>query len=151
VLLPGYKVKDNSDAVTARKVVQLYQLPRILVLHLKRFSYTLNGTGKIHKPINYSERLRFASSLFALQEVLGACHEAQLQRVLLFMCLKVVAGLRTVCGPGEAARRLMAALHKGYVLARAAALRLPCATFSCMQRRSSDAVLCWQSLRCLHL
>ena len=46
-------MKDNSEAVTARKVVQLFQLPRILVLHLKRFSYTLNGTGKIHKPINY--------------------------------------------------------------------------------------------------
>ena len=72
-------MKDNSEAVTARKVVQLYQLPRILVLHLKRFSYTLNGTGKIHKPINYSERLRSASSLFASQEVLGPCHEAQLQ------------------------------------------------------------------------
>ena len=53
-------MKDNSEAVTARKVVQLFQLPRILVLHLKRFSYTLNGTGKIHKPINYGERLRCA-------------------------------------------------------------------------------------------
>ena len=51
-------MKDNTEAVTARKVVQLFQLPRILVLHLKRFSYTLNGTGKIHKPINYGERLR---------------------------------------------------------------------------------------------
>lgn len=51
-------MKDHSEAVTARKVVQLFQLPRILVLHLKRFSYTLNGTGKIHKPINYGERLR---------------------------------------------------------------------------------------------
>ena len=58
----GYKVKDDSNAVTARKVVQLYQLPRILVLHLKRFSYTLNGTGKIHKTINYPERLRCAAS-----------------------------------------------------------------------------------------
>lgn len=67
------------------------------------------------------------------------------------MCLKVVAGLRTVCGPGEAATRLMAALHKVYVLARAAALMLPCATFSCMQRQSPDTVLCWQSLRCLYL
>ena len=57
----GYKVKDDSNAVTARKVVQLFQLPRILVLHLKRFSYTLNGTGKIHKTINYPERLRCAA------------------------------------------------------------------------------------------
>lgn len=61
----GYKVKDDSAAVTARKVVQLFQLPRVLVLHLKRFSYTLNGTGKIHKPIHYGERLRCAAlSLF---------------------------------------------------------------------------------------
>ena len=59
----GYKVKDHSEAVTARKVVQLFQLPRILVLHLKRFAYTLNGTGKIHKPINYGERLRCGLSV----------------------------------------------------------------------------------------
>ena len=55
-------MKDDSNVVTARKVVQLFQLPRILVLHLKRFSYTLNGTGKIHKTINYPERLRCAAS-----------------------------------------------------------------------------------------
>ena len=59
-------MKDDSNAVTARKVVQLFQLPRILVLHLKRFSYTLNGTGKIHKTINYPERLRWAASGFGL-------------------------------------------------------------------------------------
>lgn len=53
-------MKDNSEAVAARKVVQLFQLPRILVLHLKRFAYTHNGTGKIHKPIHYGERLRCA-------------------------------------------------------------------------------------------
>lgn len=53
----GYKVRDNSEGVTARKVVQMYQLPRILVLHLKRFSYGLSGTGKIHKIVHYGERL----------------------------------------------------------------------------------------------
>lgn len=55
-------MKDSSSAVTARKVVQLFQLPRILVLHLKRFSYTLTGTGKIHRTISYPERLRWAAS-----------------------------------------------------------------------------------------
>ena len=53
----GYKVRDNSEGVTARKVVQLYALPRILVLHLKRFSYGLTGTGKIHKTVHYGDRL----------------------------------------------------------------------------------------------
>ena len=62
----GYKVKDDSAAVTARKVVQLFQLPRVLVLHLKRFSYTLNGTGKIHKPIHYGERLRCAALFLSI-------------------------------------------------------------------------------------
>ncbi len=54
----GYKVKDGSEGVTARKSVQLWALPRVLVLHLKRFSYGLTGTGKIHKPIAYGDRLR---------------------------------------------------------------------------------------------
>jgi ubiquitin carboxyl-terminal hydrolase 10 len=51
-------VKDGSEGVTARKSVQLWALPRVLVLHLKRFSYGLTGTGKIHKPIAYGDRLR---------------------------------------------------------------------------------------------
>ncbi len=55
----GYKVRDGSEPVTARKVVQLYALPRILVLHLKRFAYTGHtGTGKIHKTVHYGDRLR---------------------------------------------------------------------------------------------
>lgn len=56
----GYKVRDGSEQVTARKVVQLYALPRILVLHLKRFAYTFHtGTGKIHKTVHYGDRLRY--------------------------------------------------------------------------------------------
>ncbi len=47
--------------MTARKSVQLWALPRVLVLHLKRFSYGLTGTGKIHKTIHYGERLRCAA------------------------------------------------------------------------------------------
>lgn len=89
----GYKVKDNSEAVTARKVVQLFQLPRILVLHLKRFSYTLNGTGKIHKPINYGERLRcgplsIAMSLISIErspvDSTQLCIEQEHIRILLY-------------------------------------------------------------------
>ena len=71
-------MKDDSNAVTARKVVQLFQLPRILVLHLKRFSYTLNGTGKIHRTINYPERLRCAASDF------GSEHLKRQPRVAVF-------------------------------------------------------------------
>lgn len=59
----GYKVKDGSEGVTARKSVQLWALPRVLVLHLKRFSYGLTGTGKIHKPIAYGDKLRWAAYL----------------------------------------------------------------------------------------
>ncbi|BDA47004.1 probable ubiquitin carboxyl-terminal hydrolase 10 at C-terminar half [Coccomyxa sp. Obi] len=62
----GYKVRDGSEPVTARKVVQLYALPRILVLHLKRFAYTGHtGTGKIHKTVHYGDRLRIQPSWMA--------------------------------------------------------------------------------------
>ena len=62
LVLPGagYKVKDGGEGTTARKSVQLWALPRVLVLHLKRFSYGLTGTGKIHKTIHYGDRLRCA-------------------------------------------------------------------------------------------
>ena len=55
----GFKDK-NGKTVRACRVEQLYHLPRILVLQLKRFAYdtNLHRIIKIKKTIKYGERLR---------------------------------------------------------------------------------------------
>ena len=49
-----YKVWDDSAKVRASKCVQLYRLPSVLVLHLKRFTHGMSaGTGKLHKRVRF--------------------------------------------------------------------------------------------------
>ncbi|KAK9840619.1 hypothetical protein WJX81_004670 [Elliptochloris bilobata] len=56
--LHDYKVRDDSAKGRASKCVQLYRLPRVLVLHLKRFTHGLGaGTGKLHKPVRFDATL----------------------------------------------------------------------------------------------
>ena len=54
-----YKVRDDGAKGRASKCVQLYRLPRVLVLHLKRFTHGLSaGTGKLHKPVRFDATLK---------------------------------------------------------------------------------------------
>ena len=54
-----YKVRDGGAKVRASKCVQLYRLPRVLVLHLKRFKNDESaGSGKLHKPVRFDATLR---------------------------------------------------------------------------------------------
>ena len=43
--------------------MQLYRLPRVLVLHLKRFTHGMSaGTGKLHKPVRFDAVLKCGPS-----------------------------------------------------------------------------------------
>ena len=54
----GYKVRDDGAKGRASKCVHLYRLPRVLVLHLKRFTHrTSTGAGKLQKPVRYDATL----------------------------------------------------------------------------------------------
>lgn len=53
----GYKL-DSGRIVTASKAQRLHKLPRILVLHLKRFTVTLAGFAKLHKPVHFEATLQ---------------------------------------------------------------------------------------------
>ncbi|KAK9803846.1 hypothetical protein WJX73_007843 [Symbiochloris irregularis] len=55
--IEGYKL-DNGRIVTASKAQRLHKLPRILVLHLKRFTVNLAGFAKLHKPVHFDAILQ---------------------------------------------------------------------------------------------
>lgn len=55
----GYRLDNGREAV-ASKSLRLYRLPRILVLHLKRFTYNLNGFAKLHKSVRFDATLQCA-------------------------------------------------------------------------------------------
>jgi len=53
-----YKATDESAPVNAKKEIKLLRLPRILVLHMCRFTYGNQGLTKLHKQMQFSLKLR---------------------------------------------------------------------------------------------
>lgn len=60
-----YKATDESAPVNAKKEIKLLRLPRILVLHMCRFTYGNQGLTKLHKQMQFSVKLRIQQSLLA--------------------------------------------------------------------------------------
>ncbi|KAA6429327.1 MAG: Ubiquitin carboxyl-terminal hydrolase 24 [Trebouxia sp. A1-2] len=60
-----YKATDDSAPVNAKKEIKLLRLPRILVLHMCRFTYGNQGLTKLHKQMQFSLKLRVQQSLLA--------------------------------------------------------------------------------------
>ena len=74
--LEGYIISvGKAGVVSARKVVKLQTLPKVLILHLMHFSFGIIGNGKLHKPIHFSLEIILCCNLLVSPTTKGPRYE----------------------------------------------------------------------------
>uniref|UniRef100_A0A0C9RYR1 Ubiquitin carboxyl-terminal hydrolase n=1 Tax=Wollemia nobilis TaxID=56998 RepID=A0A0C9RYR1_9CONI len=74
--LEGYKISTGKErVVSASKSVKLQTLPKVLILHLMRFSYGSEGSSKLLKPVQFSPEIVLGRELLASPTTEGRRYE----------------------------------------------------------------------------
>jgi ubiquitin C-terminal hydrolase len=74
--LEGYRVSaGKAGVVSASKAVKLQTLPKVLILHLMRFSFGSAGSGKLHKPVTFSPEIVLSRELLVSPTTEGRRYE----------------------------------------------------------------------------
>ena len=63
--ITDYIDPETGTQCAVRKTVSFEKLPRVLVLHLKRFTYSHSGTRKITKAVSFPEKLTIPAQLIS--------------------------------------------------------------------------------------
>jgi len=65
----GYKAPDSTVEIQASKQLTIEQLPVVLILHLKRFTFEQGEAHKVHKVIEYEPVLNIQRKLISSERI----------------------------------------------------------------------------------